>query len=121
MLGALTVSLAAIGVYAIVAYTSAVRAHELAVRVALGAGTGQAVRMIVREAMVPVLVGLGAGVIAALFLARLLTSLLYGVSSQDPATYLGAGLVIAALGAAASALPGWRAATRPPLPLLRGE
>lgn len=121
VLGGLAVLLTAIGVYAVVAYTSTLRAREVGIRVALGAGASHVVGVILRGAMIPVTIGLALSVLAALPLSRLLSNLLYGISSSDPLTYFGAGCLLLVTGAAASAYPAWRAATRDPLPTLRAE
>lgn len=71
--------------------------------------------------MIPVVVGVGLSVVAALLLSRLLTNLLCGVSGTDSLTYWGAGALLLLIGAAASAGPAWRAATRDPLQTLRAE
>ena len=84
------------------------------------------------EKMLPRLIGKARGVfvghpkprsfgLAALPLSRLLTNLLYGISSSDPLTYFSAGGLLLVIGTAASAYPAWRAATRDPLPTLRAE
>ncbi|MBV8841777.1 MAG: ABC transporter permease [Bryobacterales bacterium] len=121
VLGGLAVLLTAIGVYAVVAYTSTLRAREVGIRVALGARASHVVGVILRGAMIPVAIGLALSVLAALPLSRLLTNLLYGISSSDPLTYFGAGGFLLVMGAAASAYPAWRAATRDPLPTLRAD
>lgn len=121
VLGGLAVLLTAIGVYAVVAYTSTLRAREVGIRVALGADTSHVVGVILRGAMLPVAIGLALSVLVALPLSRLLTNLLYGISASDPLTYFGAACLLVVLGAAASAYPAWRAATRDPLPTLRAE
>ena len=79
---------------------------------ALGATTNDVFTVILRGAMIPLAIGLAVSVVAALLLSRLLTNLLYGVSSSDPVTYVSAGALLLAIGAAASARPAWRAATR---------
>jgi len=121
VLSGLSVLLTAIGVYGVVAYTSTMRAREVGIRVALGATANDVVAVILRGAMIPLVSGLGVSVVAALLLSRLLTNLLYGVSSSDPLTYLSAGALVLVIGAAASARPAWRAATRDPLRTLRAE
>jgi len=121
VLSGLSVLLTAIGVYGVVAYTSALRAREVGIRVALGATANDVLAVILRGAMTPVVCGLGLSVVATLLLSRLLTNLLYGVSSSDPLTYLSAGALLLVIGAAASARPAWRAATRDPLGTLRAE
>jgi putative ABC transport system permease protein len=121
VLGGLAVLLTAIGVYAVVAYTSTLRAREVGIRMALGARASHVVGVILRGAMIPVAIGLALSVLAALPLSRLLTNLLYGISSSDPLTYFGAGGFLLVIGLAASAYPAWRAATRDPLPTLRAD
>jgi putative ABC transport system permease protein len=115
VLGGLAVLLTAIGVYAVVAYTSTLRARQVGIRVALGAGASHVVGVILRGAMIPVATGLALSVLAALPLSRLLKNLLYGISSSDPLTYFSAGGLLLVIGTAASAYPAWRPATRDPL------
>jgi putative ABC transport system permease protein len=121
VLSGLSVLLTAIGVYGVVAYTSTLRAREVGIRVALGATTNDVLAVILRGAMIPLVFGLGLSVAATLLLSRLLTNLLYGVSSSDPLTYFSAGGLLLLIGAVASARPAWRAATRDPLGTLRAE
>ena len=121
VLSGLSVLLTVIGVYGVVAYTSTLRAREVGIRVALGATVNDVLAMILRGVMIPLMFGLGLGVVAALLLSRLLTTLLHGVSSSDPLTYLTAGALLLAIGAAASARPAWRAATLDPLRTLRAD
>jgi ABC-type antimicrobial peptide transport system permease subunit len=121
VLSGLSVLLTAIGVYGVVAYTSALKAREAGIRVALGATANDVLAVILRGAMIPLAFGLGLSVVATLLLSRLLASLLYGVSSSDPLTYLSAGALLLLVGAAASARPAWRAATRDTLGTLRAE
>jgi predicted permease len=121
VLSGLSVLLTALGVYGVIAYTSTLRAHEVGIRVALGATANDVLAVILRGAMIPLVFGVGLSVVVALLLSRLLTNLLYGVSGSDPLTYLGAGVLLLVIGAAASARPAWRAATRDPLQTLRAE
>jgi putative ABC transport system permease protein len=121
VLSGLSMLLTALGIYAVVAYTSSLRARDLGIRVALGATRGEVLAVILRRAMLPLVCGLAVSVAAALLLSRLLTNLLYGVSSSDPLTYVSAGALLLVVGAAASARPAWQAATRDPLPTLRAE
>lgn len=121
VLGGLALVLTAAGIYSVVAYTTMLRAREVGIRVALGATPADVVAVIVRGAMVPLLVGLVLSGIMALFLSRLLESVLYEVKGSDPATYLGAGALLLAIGAVASARPAWRAAAGDPVRALRME
>jgi putative ABC transport system permease protein len=121
MLSGLSVILAAMGVYGVAAYTSAQRAREIAIRVALGASTTNVLAVILSGAMIPLLSGIGLSVVTALLLSRLLTDLLYGISGSDPFSYFSAGFLLVTIGTAASAYPAWRAATGDPLQTLRSE
>jgi putative ABC transport system permease protein len=121
VLSGLSVILAAMGVYGVVAYTSALRAREIAIRVALGASTNNVLAVILSGAMIPLLSGIGLSVVTALLLSRFLTDLLYGISGSDPFSYFSAGILLLTIGTAASAYPAWRAATRDPLQTLRSE
>src|SRR5258708_13103031 len=109
VLSALAVLLTGIGVYGVVAYTSMLRAREVGIRVALGATPKDVVAVILRGAMIPLTLGLGLSVLSALFLSRLLTNLLYGVSSSDPLTYLSAGALLIAIAPLPTPRPPWRA------------
>lgn len=121
VLSALSLVLIAAGVYAVVATTSALREHELGIRVAVGATASDVSFEILRGALIPLACGLGIGAAAALALSRLLTNLLHGVSSYDPLTYFSAGALLIGIGAAASLRPAWRASTRDPLRTLRAD
>jgi len=121
VLGGLALLLTCAGVYSVVAYTTNLRAREIGIRVALGATPQKVVAVILRGAMIPLASGLAVSVVAALLLARLLASLLYEIGGNDPVTYLGAGLLLLAIGATASARPAWKAATADPLQALRTE
>ena len=121
VLGGLAVVLTSAGVYSVLAYTSMLRAREVGIRVALGATPGAVVAVILRGAMIPLIAGLSVGAIAALLSSRVLEGLLHGVEGSDPVTYVGAGVLVLAVGVMASARPAWRAATGDPLRALRGE
>jgi predicted permease len=120
-LGGLALLLTSAGVYGVVAYTTALRTREVGIRVALGAHPRNVVAVIMQDAMIALAVGLAVSLVAAVLLSRLLTSVLYEISSTDPFTYLGAGMLLLGIGAVASVLPAWRAATRDPLQALRTE
>jgi len=103
------------------AYTASLRAHEVGIRVALGASPLEVVGVIMRDTMIPVGAGLAASAVAALLLHRLMGSLLYEISSADPFTYVTSGAVLVAVGVLASAGPAWKAATADPVKALRSE
>lgn len=113
--------LACLGIYGVVSWSVARRRYEIGIRLALGGGAGRIRRMIVGEAMRPVLVGLVAGLLAAGLLGRVLSSLLFGVSPHDVWTMATVAGVLAAVGAAACDLPARRATRADPLGALRYE
>lgn len=121
VLGGLALLLSAVGIYGVVAYTSALRSKEVGIRVAVGATRHDVVAVIVRSAMVPLAAGLAVSFVAALLLSRLLTSLLYEISNTDAVAYLGAGALLLIIGVLASARPAWKAANRDPMQKLRAE
>ena len=121
VLGGLALVLTSAGIYAVIAYTTGLRKREVGIRVALGAAPRDVVAVIVRGAMIPLACGLIAGAFAALLLSRTLASLLYEISNTDAVSFWGAGALLLAIGALASALPAWRAATNDPLNALKME
>ena len=121
VLGALALVLTCAGVYSVVAYTSTLRAREFGIRVALGASPGRVICLMVRDAMLPLVVGLALSAGAAVLLSRWLASLLYETGSTDPVAYAGAALLLLVVGVAASARPACKAATGDPIRALRSE
>jgi ABC-type antimicrobial peptide transport system permease subunit len=121
VLGALALALTAAGVYSVVAYTTSLRAREVGIRVALGATPGEVVALIVRGAMLPLSAGLIVSAVGAMFLSRLLASILYEIKATDPVTYIGAAAVMLGIGAIASVRPAWKVAHGDPVAALRAE
>jgi ABC-type antimicrobial peptide transport system permease subunit len=113
--------LAAIGIYGVTAYTVAQRTPEIGVRMALGANAGDVLRLVLRQALILVGVGLATGLMLALALSRLLDSLLFDLSATDPVTYTAIALILGAVALVASWLPARRATRVDPLRALRTE
>jgi predicted permease len=118
---ALALTLALIGIYGVLTYWVTQRTHEIGIRQALGAEQRQIVGLVLRQALVLVLIGIGLGLGGAFALTRVLTSLLFGVSTTDGLTFVGLSLVLAAVALLASYLPARRAARVDPLVALRCE
>src|ERR671920_825187 len=104
--GLLALALAAVGIYGVVSYTVARRTHEIGIRVALGAQARDILRIVLGQGMALTLVGLAAGLVAAFLLASMvLSSLLYGLSPGDPATYILVALLLACVALVACLVP----------------
>ena len=119
LFAAVALALAAIGIFGVLSYSVAQRSREIGIRIALGAPASGLIRMIVGRAMVLAGVGLAIGIGAAIALARVLRSQLFGVSAVDPATLGTVVLVLLVSAAAASWLPARRAAGMDPVNTLR--
>jgi putative ABC transport system permease protein len=113
--------LAAIGIYAVVAFSVDLRLHEIGVRMALGAQRGDVLRMVVGQAMSTATVGAIAGIAAALALTRVIAMLLFGVSRFDLATFISVPVLLLAVAFMASSLPALRATHVDPANALRTE
>jgi ABC-type antimicrobial peptide transport system permease subunit len=113
--------LAALGVYGVLAAGVSQRTQELGVRRALGAQRGDLLRLVVRHGIILAAAGAGTGTLAALGLARFARTLLYGVTSADPAAFLAAAVVLSAVAVLACLLPAWRATRVDPVIVLRYE
>ena len=113
--------LAAIGVYGVVSYSVTQRHHEIGVRMALGAGTGDVRGMILRQSLTTVVAGLFFGLVAAFGLTRFIASLLYNVSPNDPPTYASVAVVLTITAVLACYLPPRRATRVDPGSVLHQE
>ena len=119
--GATGLTLAAVGLYGLLAFVVSRRRREIGIRMALGASAAGIRKMILADGMKPVLIGMVLGFAAAAAAGQLLGSLLFGLSPLDPATYAGIGGVILAAAAAASLSPARRATRGDPVEVLRHE
>jgi putative ABC transport system permease protein len=117
----LALIVAALGLYAVVAYGAASRAHEIGVRMALGASHASIRRLILGDALRLALAGVTVAVLGALAASRLLAGMLFGVSSTESATYIGAVLFLLAIATAAAWHPARKAALADPMGTLRAE
>jgi predicted permease len=119
--GILALILACIGIYGIMAYNVARRTSEIGVRMALGARTRQVLFMILRESSWLAILGIAAGLIAAIALTRFVGSMLYGLKPSDPTTLIAATLILLAVAIAAAYGPARRASRIDPMQALRHE
>jgi putative ABC transport system permease protein len=121
LFAALALTLAVLGVYAVMAYTVAQRTREIGVRMALGAAAGDVVRLVFGRGFRLVGTGLALGVLGSLAASRAISALLFGVSATDPGTFATVALVQAAVAAVALYLPARRASRLHPAVALRTE
>jgi len=113
--------LAAVGMYSVVSFIVRGRRREIGIRTALGARAADVVRLVIVEGMSPVLVGIAAGTIAALASARVMNSLVFGVSATDPLTLGAVATTLAVVALLASLVPAYRALRLDPVKVLRAE
>jgi len=119
--GFLALALAVVGVYGVMAYSVRQRTHEFGIRTALGASQREIVRLVLRQGMLIVSVGMGVGLVAACAVSRLLSHILYGVNPLDPAVLAGVLLVLTVVVFLACYIPARSAANVNPMTALRCE
>lgn len=121
LFAAIALLLSALGIYGVMAYTTGQRRQEIGIRMALGAQSTDVLRLVVGQGMRLVAIGLGLGLLGAWLLSRALSSQLYGVTPQDPVTYLTVAGLLGTVALTASWLPARRATRVDPMLSLRSE
>jgi predicted permease len=117
----LGIALTALGIFAVVSFVVAERAHEMGVRLAIGASPGSIVRLVVRQALVPVGVGLCVGLMATQWLKPIAEAQMYAVDVRDPRPLLAAAVAVLSAAAFAACIPARRAGRTDPAAVLRAE
>jgi len=119
--GGAALLLTAVAIYGVISYSVEQRRREIGIRMALGAEAGNVRAMVVRDGMLPVLAGVGAGLVAAYALSNLLAATLFGVQPHDLGVFASVPLALTAVGLAAAAVPAFRASRVAPTVALRQE
>ncbi len=119
--GVLALAVAAIGLYSVISYVVAQRTHEIGVRIALGARTGEIVRIIVKQGLGSALAGVAIGIALALVAGRFIERLLFDTSPRDLPVFIGVAAALLIVATIASLIPAWRVRNVDPVEALRTE
>ncbi len=118
---AIALLLAGVGIYGVISYTVSQRSHEIGVRMALGAAGSDVLSLVLRRGLTVAGIGLGIGLLAAIWLTRLLGNMLYGVNPIDAITYADVIALLGGVAVAACSVPALRASRVDPMTTLRPE
>jgi len=118
---AVALVLAALGIYGVMSFVVAQRTHEIGLRMALGAGRGEVLRLVLREGMLTALVGAVIGSLGAYFVGRAMQGMWFGVGAMDPAAFSIVAVVLLTSAMLACLVPARRAASVDPMTALREE
>ncbi|MEN3330906.1 MAG: hypothetical protein V7641_271 [Blastocatellia bacterium] len=121
LFAALAMILAAVGIYGVISYSVSQRTHEIGIRMALGAQQRDVLLLIIKQGLMPTLIGIAIGLTAAAGLTHLMASLVFGVSVTDPLTFIAVSLLLVGIALLACYIPARRAARVDPLIALRYE
>jgi predicted lysophospholipase L1 biosynthesis ABC-type transport system permease subunit len=121
MFALLALTLSAVGIYGVLSYLVSRRTREIGIRVAIGADRGRVLRLVLASGLGLAAIGITAGIVVALFVSRLLSGLLHGVTPADPLTFVSVAIGLGAVALGASLAPAWRAMRVDPVVALKSE
>jgi ABC-type antimicrobial peptide transport system permease subunit len=121
MFGSISMALACIGIYGVIAFSVVQRTHEFGIRMALGAAPQRVLGIVLKDAGILGAIGIGTGLIAAVVLSRFADSIVYGISTRDPLTFITTSLLLGCVALAAALIPALRASRLDPNVALRQE